>query len=913
MYHNLYIPYLYKIRKQNNFGDVIIARMEILGRSHLDDFKTPPYFTSVQRKSCLDFPNTVLSEAQKLRSSFNQIGFLLSYGYFKISKRFYAPEDFHPRDIVYVTKSLGFEENVFNPSSYMHRIRRNHQKIIVEMFGFQEFNPFYCKRLQTEITTMVRNHLKPKLIFWRCVDLLILDKIVFPTYRCIQDLIRSELAQHKFEMNALIERNMSTVCHEMLDSLLTPQKKNSDTKYGKYHLTLLKKRSQSTRPAKIKASVKDYQLLAELFEKIEPVLQKLNWGQEGIRYYATSVSKARTIDLLRRSDEDRYIHMIAFIAHQYCRLQDNLIDVLLATVKSTENMAQREYMEWCYEHRKTLNDKLSENINNLETKISGIFNKIKTLINDQFLSDAEKLKKIDSLVFSSSGPLSKSNAFDELREILPHKSEEDNHYYDILEQRSIRLQNRVGSILKTMNFLIEDNANPLMLAIKNFADKDGVITANTPLGFLNPQERYAIIKDGKFRISLYKVYLFQHVSKALKSGSLNLQHSHKYRPLNSYLISKERWKLEKKDLLKRADLEAFVDPLPILRELDQKLLQQFKITNMNIISGQNSYVKLKKNGDFIVHTPKQDDADDKVEPLAPFFPQRHYVPLSEILATVNFKTEFTNELQHWQQQYNRRKPVQPLLIGVVGLGCGIGTRKMARISNQVTEQELENTVNWHFSLENLRAANDCVIQHMDNMELPNLYRLSPNRLHTASDGQKFEVRPDSLNANYSFKYFGKGQGVSAYTFIDERNLLWHSLVFSASERESAYVIDGLMRNDVIKSDIHSTDTHGYSEVIFAASHLLGFSFAPRIKNLKKQALYIFKSNKSQDQKEWAIKPSKTINVQLIKDHWDDILRLIATIKLKEATASDMETIQKCGGFKLPKELAHFLVPFLGTI
>jgi Tn3 transposase DDE domain len=35
-----------------------------------------------------------------------------------------------------------------------------------------------------------------------------------------------------------------------------------------------------------------------------------------------------------------------------------------------------------------------------------------------------------------------------------------------------------------------------------------------------------------------------------------------------------------------------------------------------------------------------------------------------------------------------------------------------------------------------------------------------------------------------FKYFGKGQGVSVYTFIDERDLLFHSLVFSAGERES---------------------------------------------------------------------------------------------------------------------------------
>jgi hypothetical protein len=85
------------------------------------------------------------------------------------------------------------------------------------------------------------------------------------------------------------------------------------------------------------------------------------------------------------------------------------------------------------------------------------------------------------------------------------------------------------------------------------------------------------------------------------------------------------------------------------------------------------------------------------------------------------------------------------------------------------------------------------------------------------------VRGDSLHASRSFKYFGQGHGVSAYTFVDERNFLWHSLMISAADRESAYVIDGLMHNDVVKSDIHSTDSHGYTEAVFGLTHLLGFS------------------------------------------------------------------------------------------
>jgi TnpA family transposase len=225
--------------------------------------------------------------------------------------------------------------------------------------------------------------------------------------------------------------------------------------------------------------------------------------------------------------------------------------------------------------------------------------------------------------------------------------------------------------------------------------------------------------------------------------------------------------------------------------------------------------------------------------------------------------------------------------GVIGLGCTIGICKMARISHPIREAELEHTVNWYFSVDNLVAANDRVLQLIDRLDLPNVSRGTPDRLHTVSDGQKFEVRVDSLNANYSYKYFGKGQGVSVYAFRDERDLLWYSTVFSAGERESAYVIDGLMHNDVVKSDIHSTDAFGFSELVFGVSHLLGFSYAPRFKNLKRQRLYGFKGRRGVDRSTWKIRPAGYLDADLVLQHWDDTLRMIASIKLKEVTASDL--------------------------
>ena len=71
------------------------------------------------------------------------------------------------------------------------------------------------------------------------------------------------------------------------------------------------------------------------------------------------------------------------------------------------------------------------------------------------------------------------------------------------------------------------------------------------------------------------------------------------------------------------------------------------------------------------------------------------------------------------------------------------------------------------------------------------------------------------------------------------------------------------------------------------SHLLGFSYAPRFKTLKRQRLYIFKNRKALDRSSWKIKPAGYADDEIVIQQWDDILRMIATIKLKEATASDL--------------------------
>lgn len=849
-----------------------MPRMRILTASEQEAFDRPPLFDHRERQKFFTFPKALLDMAQSMRSVDHQVGFLVSCGYFRATRRFFAPVDCDPRDVAYVASQLG--NAVASIDTYPDRTRQRHQQLILDFYGFAPFDEAAKQALTAEIATMARMHLKPRLIFDRCVDFLIQRRVQVPKAGTLFELIRLGLHTRKAELVTLMETHLTDEARRLLDDLFAaPENRN------RYPLTLLKKRSPSTKPTRIKESIADFETLAALYRPLEGILSVLDLGMASIRYYAGSVLKSEVFQIHRREANDRYIHAAAFVAHQFFRGQDHLVDLWLSVMASFQTTTAREHQEKLLETRKAQQEQLKSVVDDLDASVFGVIREIRSLTDADGLSDTQKIIEIRTLLDRG-----QSSAFERLKADL-HDTTHDRSGFEVLESHSLKLQNRLSPILRTLAFQPNDRARRLAAAVDHFKTHDGNIGDRAPVDFLADDERAALTRaDGTFRPSLYKVFLFQQVTGALKSGDLNLARSYKYRPMDAYLIDRDRWRREKEHLLERAGLTAFTDPERVLAKLDEALCAQYRATNDR--AADNPYLKFRADGTFHVATPALDAHE--VDPLSELFPQRHDVPLAQVLETIHHHCGMLKAFAHWQQTYIRQAISHPaLLAGIIGLGCGIGVRKMARISSRVTESELEHAVNWRFSLDNIRAANDAVLKAMDQMELPNLYRREANALHTASDGQKFEVRGESLHARRSFKYFGQGQGVSAYTFVDERHFLWHSLMISAADRESAYVVDGLMHNDVVRSDIHSTDTHGYTEVVFGLIHLLDFSFAPRIKGLGKQRLYLFRGHDSNAREGWKIAPDHYVNDALIRENWDDLLRLVATIKLKENTASDI--------------------------
>jgi len=305
-----------------------MARMRILTANQQQAFDRPPLFDHRDRKKYFDLPKGLMEIAKNLRTPGGQIGFLLMCGYFKATRRFYQPQDFHDRDIEAVARMLGLPSAGFIPDAYAKQTRQRHQKIILDFHGFTPFEQSTSDVLAVEIATMARMHLKPRLIFDRCVDFLIQNRVQVPSAYRLNDLIRAGLHDRKAELIALMDRCLSDDARVLLDDLfLVPGDQN------RYRLTLLKKLSQSTSPSKIKEAVADFDVLSELHDRLLAVLAKLDLGTAGIRYFAGSVLRSEIFQMQRRERNDRHIHAAAFVAHQFHRCQAQLA----RTCKSGQN------------------------------------------------------------------------------------------------------------------------------------------------------------------------------------------------------------------------------------------------------------------------------------------------------------------------------------------------------------------------------------------------------------------------------------------------------------------------------------------------------------------------------------------------------------------------------------------------
>ncbi len=861
-----------------------MSQLVILSTAERNRFDQSPVFNKEERRRYFLLPANVRLRLSHIRTQTNKAGFLLQFGYFQATGRFFPAGLFRRRDIDYIKRLFKLESA--DLAGYSDRIARQHRQRICVLMNWQKIDSTAREALITHAQRYVANQEYPKRIFVGLTDLCWKRQWVIPPYTELAGIITDSFNSAEHELLGMVKRLLTPQHIEKLEDLLQPIQRGANAG-SPTPLTLLKRTDRSLKVGAIKRSLEILVLFRDHFHALAPALDALTLSDKATDYYATWLTKADHQQLSQFPNRHKaYLHLLAFIKHQFYRRQDHAIDVLLKSVTATRSYIRKQLNQQDQVKQKERNIAI-EALRQAQLTASQFANGVIAVTRAENATPNEKYYKIEALAqdYLASLDPTDGDRFLSLDSDI-QKARKNGAYYDLLSSSSLKLQRRISDVVRTVVFDKASSDADIMAAIEHFKSNDGRIGPNPPSAFLTPQDQDAVYTDQSISTPLYKSLLFIHMADRIKSGHLNLNYSYRYRAIQDYLIPEQEWQANKTHILRECGLAEYVDGASVLAGLKNVVHERFNAVNGNFIDGKNAHMSIGTDGLCRVKTPKTEY--DSHSFIASTLTEQGIVPILDLLKGVDRVCKFTATFKHFSTKYSKMKPTtEALMAGILAQGCNIGLGKLAKISTGIDIDMLRNTVNWCFSQDNIRAANRKITDVIQALALANHYVQQPPLIHSSSDGRKMTVAVDSMHSSYSYKYFGQEKGVTDYTFIDERQALTHALVFSSSDREAAYVLDGLVDNPVTHGLVHSTDTHGFTEQIFGAANLMGISFAPRIANLHQQRLYGFSTRRTYQKMGYPLLPSRTINQKLILNQWDDILRFIATIKSHRSTASQL--------------------------
>ncbi|HGW7881141.1 TPA: Tn3 family transposase [Escherichia coli] len=391
----------------------------------------------------------------------------------------------------------------------------------------------------------------------------------------------------------------------------------------------------------------------------------------------------------------------------------------------------------------------------------------------------------------------------------------------------------------------------------------------------------------------YELCALSELKNSLRSGDIWVQGSRQFKDFEDYLVPPEKFT----SLKQSSEL-----PLAVATDCEQYLherltLLEAQLATVNRMAAANDLPDAIITESGLKITPLDaavpDTAQALIDQTAMVLP---HVKITELLLEVDEWTGFTRHFTHLKSG-DLAKDKNLLLTTILADAINLGLTKMAESCPGTTYAKLAWLQAWHTRDETYSTA---------LAELVNAQFRHPFAGHwgdgttSSSDGQNFRTASKAKSTGHINPKYGSSPGRTFYTHISDQYAPFHTKVVNVGLRDSTYVLDGLLYHESdLRIEEHYTDTAGFTDHVFALMHLLGFRFAPRIRDLVDTKLYIPKGDAAYD----ALKPmiGGTLNIKHVRAHWDEILRLATSIKQGTVTASLM--LRKLGSYPRQNGLA----------
>ena len=421
----------------------------------------------------------------------------------------------------------------------------------------------------------------------------------------------------------------------------------------------------------------------------------------------------------------------------------------------------------------------------------------------------------------------------------------------------------------------------LMRAIEVLRDANrteaSTLPESAPTAFVRQRWAPYVLPNGIIDRHYYELCVLSELRDRLRAGDVWVVGSRQYRSFEERLLSKQTVQdLQQAGTLPIAvevDFDRFIEGRRTV--LDERLTA----INARAKGGLLPDVTIEKG--VLKISPIEKSTPPEAEALAVrLYAMLPRIRVTDLLAEVARWTLFPDCFTHVRTG-EAVADNRVLLAGLLAEGLNLGLTRMAEACSIASLGELAWTSDWYIREETYALALRCLVNQQQREPFAATFG---NGTASSSDGQFFQAARSGRDASSFNAHYGQKPGFKAYTHLSDRYGPFFTRMIGATASEALHVLDALLYHQTeVTVRRHHTDGGGESDHVFALCALLGFQFAPRIPDLKHRRLYSF--GKASDYPTLELLIAGRINVDLIRAHWSEILRIAASIRTGTVTAS----------------------------
>ena len=485
-------------------------------------------------------------------------------------------------------------------------------------------------------------------------------------------------------------------------------------------------------------------------------------------------------------------------------------------------------------------------------------------------------------------------AFETVGEIA---REPGDRFHDEVLARWRTVRRFLPALLETVPFEGTRSAAPVLDAVDFLRELEGragrPAMGEAPVGALSPAwERLALAGGSGPSRRPYTFGVLDELLGSLRRRDVFVPGSGRWDDPRAKLLQGERWEAARPSVCRA--LGRAPSPDDELAALQAELDEAYRRTAANLDANDAVRVERTAGRDRFVVSPldRLDEPESLVRLRAAVQARVPHVELPELLLEVEAWTGFSGAFTHASEGRTRADglPVS-LCAALLSEACNVGLRPFAQAgAPALTTRRLSWVLQNYVRAETLVAANARLVDYQATIPLA---RAWGGGEVASADGLRFVVPVRTLNAGPNPKYYGVGQGVTYYNFSSDQFTGFHAVVVPGTLRDSLYVLAGLLEQQTgLEPTEVVTDTAGYSDTVFGLFWLLGYQFSPRLADLGDARLW--RMDRAADYGALDGVARQRVRTGLIRDNWDDLLRVAGSLKTGAVGAHEMMRVLQRG-------------------